>query len=74
MKKNVLLALLICLSLLPLIGLFPTGIPWTHDGKDHVVRIANFYQNLQEGNLVPRWGENLNWGYGHPVMMFLYPL
>lgn len=50
------------------------GLPITHDGKDHVARIANFYQSLSEGNFVPRWAGNLNWGYGHPVMMFLYPL
>ncbi|MEK7092263.1 MAG: 6-pyruvoyl-tetrahydropterin synthase-related protein, partial [Patescibacteria group bacterium] len=54
--------------------LFSSGLPLTHDGQDHVVRIANFYKNLQEGNIVPRWAGNLNWGYGHPVLMFLYPL
>ncbi|MFZ5845008.1 MAG: 6-pyruvoyl-tetrahydropterin synthase-related protein, partial [Patescibacteria group bacterium] len=40
----------------------------------HVARSANFYQSLTEGNLVPRWAANLNWGYGHPILMFLYPL
>jgi len=29
---------------------------------------------LQEGNIFPRWAGNLNWGYGHPILMFLYPL
>jgi len=51
-----------------------SGLPLTHDGQDHVARIANFYQNLSEGNLIPRWAANLNWGYGHPILMFLYPL
>lgn len=74
MKKNVWLIALILLSVLPLIPLLHPGLPVTHDGKDHVARIANFFQNLQEGVLVPRWAGNLNWGYGHPVMMFLYPL
>lgn len=50
------------------------GLPVTHDGQDHVARVANFYQSLSEGNLVPRWAGNLNWGYGHPILMFLYPL
>lgn len=62
------------LSCIPLLSLMNPGLPNTHDGKDHVARIANFYQSLSEGNVVPRWGGNLNWGYGHPVTMFLYPL
>ncbi len=66
--------LLIICSLLPLFALLQPGLPKTHDGQDHVARIANFYQSLSEGNVVPRWGGNLNWGYGHPVLMFLYPL
>lgn len=65
---------LVIVSLLPLVSLFHPGIPATHDGQDHIARIANFYQSLVEGNVVPRWAENLNWGYGHPILMFLYPL
>lgn len=61
-------------SLLPLWDLLHPGLPITHDGQDHVTRIANFYQSLSEGNIVPRWAANLNWGYGHPILMFLYPL
>lgn len=59
---------------LPIVSLFKNGLPVTHDGQDHVARIANFYQSLSEGNIVPRWAGNLNWGYGHPILMFLYPL
>lgn len=59
---------------IPLLTLFHPGLPLTHDGQDHVARIANFYQSLSEGNIVPRWAGNLNWGYGHPILMFLYPL
>src|SRR3990167_2404365 len=61
------------ISLIPLTALMHSGLPLTHDGQDHVARIANFYQNLSEGNIVPRWAGNLNWGYGHPILMFLYP-
>lgn len=68
------LLFVVILSLIPLLTLLPPGIPLTHDGKDHIARIANFYTSLSEGNLVPRWAGNLNWGFGHPVMMFLYPL
>lgn len=61
------------LALVPLWNLLHPGLPVTHDGQDHVARIANFYASLSEGNIVPRWASNLNWGYGHPILMFLYP-
>lgn len=73
-KKTILLPALFLLSLIPLVDLFNPGLPITHDGQDHVARIANFYQNLTAGNIAPRWAANLNWGYGHPILMFLYPL
>lgn len=72
-KKKVTFVLLI-LAVLPILPLIHAGLPITHDGQDHVARIANFHQNLVEGNLIPRWAGNLNWGYGHPILEFLYPL
>ena len=66
--------LLLTILFIPTLPLFHPGLPITHDGKDHVARIANFYLSLSDGNLIPRWAENLNWGYGHPILMFLYPL
>ncbi|MDO8269238.1 MAG: 6-pyruvoyl-tetrahydropterin synthase-related protein [Candidatus Levybacteria bacterium] len=65
--------IIIILSCFPLLALIPSGLPLTHDGADHVARIASFYQALSEGVVIPRWAENLNWGYGHPILMFLYP-
>jgi len=73
-KKYLFPLLIISISLIALIDLFRPGLPLTHDGQDHVARIANFYQNLQEGNIIPRWAGNLNWGFGHPILEFLYPL
>ena len=73
MKKYWLLVFLILLGIIPLFSLLTPGLPITHDGKDHVARIANFYLNLTEGNVIPRWAPLLNWGYGHPILMFLYP-
>ncbi len=74
-KKSILLFIaLLLLSTLPLVNLLTPGLPITHDGLDHVARIANFYDSLKEGILIPRWAANLNWGYGHPILMFLYPL
>ncbi len=73
-KNKFLLIVLVLFLLIPLISLLNQGLPYTHDGRDHVARIANFYQSLSEGNIIPRWAGNLNWGYGHPILMFLYPL
>lgn len=73
-KQYLPLLLLFFISLVPLLNLFHPGLPMTHDGQDQAARIANFYQSLSEGNLIPRWAANLNWGYGHPILMFLYPL
>src|SRR3989344_7836935 len=74
-KRNSIIGLtiIILFSLIPLLDYLHPGLPITHDGQDHVARIANFYQSLSEGNLIPRWGSNLNWGFGHPILMFLYP-
>lgn len=73
-KKYLLYFLVIAVSFIPIADLFKPGLPLTHDGQDHIARIANFYQNLTEGNIIPRWAGNLNWGYGHPILEFLYPL
>ena len=73
-KNKILIIVLIVLSVIPILSLLHPGFPVTHDGQDHVARIANFYQNLVQGNLIPRWAPNLNWGYGHPILEFLYPL
>lgn len=72
--KYLLSIIIIAISIIPLLDLFHPGLPITHDSQDHVARIANFYLNLEEGNIIPRWAQNLNWGYGHPILMFLYPL
>src|SRR3989344_5401297 len=73
-KKYLFLLGITLISFFAILDLFKQGLPLTHDGQDHVARIANFYQNLIEGNIVPRWAGNLNWGYGHPILEFLYPL
>src|SRR3990167_2808756 len=65
---------IVIVSIISLLPLLHPGLPVTHDGQDHVARIANFYQNLTEGNMIPRWAGNLNWGYGHPILEFLYPV
>lgn len=65
---------LVIISLVPFWQWMEGRIPKTHDIDLQIARIASFSQGLREGSVFPRWGGNLNWGYGHPSLMFLYPL
>lgn len=66
------------LVLLPLIALLKpylaAGVPYTHDGENHLARFANYKVALREGQLPPRFGPNLLNHYGYPVFNFNYPL
>lgn len=73
-KKLILIFLLIIIGLLPLKELLKPGVYKAHDFIEHAARLTSFYESLRQGNLIPRWGGNLNYTYGHPVLMFLYPL
>lgn len=73
MKKFLPVLFVLLFGIVATIDLLHPGFPVTNDGQDHIVRIANFYLNLEQGVWVPRWAENLNYGYGHPVLEFLYP-
>lgn len=73
-KDNKGIIFVFLISLLPLLNLLTPGLPVAHDTFEHVARIASFNISLSEGVLIPRWGGNLNWGYGHPILMFLYPI
>ncbi len=74
LKQNKYRLIVLVISLLPLLPLLRPGMFWAHDSESHVVRVAEFYKSLTEGNIIPRWAGGLNAGYGHPVLMFLYPL
>lgn len=73
-KKLILPLILLILSCIPLFDLARPGMFLSHDGEAHIGRLASFYRSLTEGNLIPRWGGTLNGGFGHPVLMFLFPL
>ncbi len=73
-KERLFFITIVVLSLLPLSSLLHPGMFVAHDSEAHVVRVASFYQSLTEGNIFPRWSQSLNAGYGHPILMFLYPM
>ncbi|EKE13331.1 MAG: hypothetical protein ACD_13C00035G0001, partial [uncultured bacterium] len=52
---------------------FLPGLPQTHDAETHIARAAVFSKSILEGNIFPRWAGPLNWRYGTPSIMFLYP-
>jgi len=50
------------------------GFPYTHDGENHLARIANYAVALRQGQFPPRWAPSFWSGYGYPVFNYNYPL
>ena len=74
MKKFNYLLLTILVSLLPmLIILVNPGLIHTHDGLVHLPRIAAWFKALKDGQIPPRWAGEINYGYGTPILNFMYP-
>lgn len=65
--------LVIAISTLPFISIFATPLaPHTHDSPVHYARMAAYYKALTEGQILPRWAGELNYGYGMPLFNFIY--
>lgn len=74
MKKVNYLLLIILVSLLPmLVILVNPRLIHTHDGLVHLPRIAAWFKALKDGQIPPRWAGDLNYGYGTPILNFMYP-
>lgn len=75
-RKNLLLIFLLLLFSIPsILPLLQKGLPDTSDGEMHVARAAAIFQGVTNGQFpLVRWAENLNFGFGHPVLIFQYPL
>lgn len=72
--KELVLLFLIFLVALP--GIFPLIKPGffpTQDGDNLLIRFADFHRAILDHHLPPRWAGNLNYTYGYPVLIFLYP-
>lgn len=54
--------------------IFTPLFPSTHDGENHLARIANFYLALKQGQFPPRIAPNLEAGLGYTSLNFNYPL
>lgn len=66
--------ILLLISVLFLFPLLRDGLFLTHDGDLQIARIAAYYKAILDNQFPVRWGSDLNFGYGHPVLIFMYPL
>ncbi|MBI5045133.1 MAG: hypothetical protein HZC02_04350 [Candidatus Levybacteria bacterium] len=75
-KKFIAGLILVLLFLsLPLIApFFQKGYFTTHDGEWAVVRLADMYREVRDGQIPPRFSGNLNSGYGYPLFQYAYPM
>ncbi len=68
------LYLLVVFSILPLISLLRKGVYESGDMSIHIYHAISFFNSIKDGVLVPKWGPELNAGYGYPVFIFMYLL
>ncbi|MEN9407202.1 MAG: hypothetical protein RLZZ455_418 [Candidatus Parcubacteria bacterium] len=74
-KKQVkLFPLLLIVMILPVISILRKGTYESGDFNMHIYRAMMFFENLQQGNIIPSWGGELNATYGYPVFIFNYVL
>jgi uncharacterized membrane protein len=64
------LLVIIVFGLVATRSLFAPGFYSSHDGITHVARLASFYHDLLDGQIIPRWSGGLSWGLGSPVLMY----
>lgn len=62
------------LSIFLLKDLLRPGYFTSHDGIHQVVRLYYFDQAVKDGQIPPRWGNELLNGYGYPLYSFSYHL
>ncbi len=66
--------IILAISLFLLKDLFQPGFPDTHDGHNHLARLANLWLTVRSGQIPPRFAPNLDHGFGYPVFNFNYYL
>lgn len=71
--KYIIYVLIFCFSVPAVFSLFSSGLPPTHDGEYHVVRFYEFDKVLRSGILYPVWAPDLNYTYGSPLFLYVYP-
>ncbi len=75
LKKDFLaLVLLAVIGLIFIRFFFLPTFPSTHDGQNHLARLANLSLAFRDRHFPFRWAVNLNHGFGYPVFNFNYYL
>src|SRR3989338_10172065 len=74
MKKFLPFFFIVLTLILFLYPLWLPGFPYTHDGENHLARIANYALAIRQGQIPPRWAPSFWAGYGYPVFNYNYPL
>ncbi|MBI4130364.1 hypothetical protein HY468_03545 [Candidatus Roizmanbacteria bacterium] len=73
-KKTLIQLLVVLVLTLPVIVPYAnTGYFPTHDGEWAVVRLADMYRSIRDGQFPVRFSGYLNAGYGYPLFNFAYP-
>ena len=73
-KKFNLFAVLLLISLLPIISLLRKGAYESGDFNFNIYKSMSLLTALKDGQLLPGWAGELNSGYGYPLFIFTYPL
>lgn len=73
-KKINLFAVLLLISLLPIISLLRKGAYESGDFNFNIYKSMSLLTALKDGQLLPGWAGELNSGYGYPLFIFTYPL
>lgn len=71
--KRFTIIIVLLLSLFGIADLFKSGYYSSHDGIGHVIRMEEFYQAFNDGQIPVRWSKRLYFGYGYPFFNFNYP-
>lgn len=51
-----------------------TGLPFSLDAPNHMMRLAYFFEQLRLGTSLPRWSPDLVFGLGYPLFDYYAPL
>ena len=73
-KKINLFAVLLLISLLPIISLLRKGAYESGDFNFNIYKSMSLLTALKDGQLLPGWAGELNSVYGYPLFIFTYPL
>ncbi|OGJ20323.1 MAG: hypothetical protein A3J60_00195 [Candidatus Pacebacteria bacterium RIFCSPHIGHO2_02_FULL_46_9] len=72
MQRRVSFLLVFVICLLVARTLWTNQIVRGDDSDFHGARLANYYLALKQGQLLPAWAPNLNYGFGYPMFLFSY--